>query len=246
MWVERVTARAFGGLRDQRLDLAPGLNVIHGPNEAGKSTWHAAIRMALTGVRRGRGASTREASALEDRHRPWDDRDRWAVEALVHVGDRRIDIVQDLLGKVACRATDVDLGIDVSAGDHPARRHAGRVHLAGPGSGGVRDHAVGGPGRDAGRGRQRGRAPGAHAAGGGRARNRCDRGRRHRAPARAPQAGGRGRHHGGQGPAAHGDARASPLEKRSWRMPVADMPSTWPARPMRMRRRARWPSPSGG
>ncbi len=115
MWVERVTARAFGGLRDQSLDLGPGLNVIHGPNEAGKSTWHAAIRMALTGVRRGRGSSTREASALEDRHRPWDDRDRWAVEALVHVGDRRIDIVQDLLGKVACRATDVDLGIDVSA-----------------------------------------------------------------------------------------------------------------------------------
>jgi recombinational DNA repair ATPase RecF len=115
MWIERVMARAFGGLRDQRLDLGPGLNVIHGPNEAGKSTWHAAIRMALTGVRRGRGSSTREASALEDRHRPWDDRDRWAVEALVHVGDRRIDIVQDLLGKVACRATDVDLGIDVSA-----------------------------------------------------------------------------------------------------------------------------------
>jgi recombinational DNA repair ATPase RecF len=115
MWVERITARAFGGLRDQSLGLGPGLNVIHGPNEAGKSTWHAAIRMALTGVRRGRGSSTREASALEDRHRPWDDRDRWAVEALVHVGDRRIDIVQDLLGKVACRATDVDLGIDVSA-----------------------------------------------------------------------------------------------------------------------------------
>ena len=115
MWVERVTARAFGALRDQSLDLGPGLNVIYGPNEAGKSTWHGAIRMALTGVRRGRGSATKEASALEDRHRPWDDRDRWAVEALVHVGDRRIDIVQDLLGKVACRATDVDLGIDVSA-----------------------------------------------------------------------------------------------------------------------------------
>ena len=92
-----------------------GLNVIFGPNEAGKTTWHAAIRMALTGVRRGRGSSTKEASALEDRHRPWDDPDRWAVEARVHVGDRRIDLVQDLLGKVACRATDVDLGIDVSA-----------------------------------------------------------------------------------------------------------------------------------
>ncbi len=115
MWIERITARAFGGLRDQALELGPGLNVIYGPNEAGKTTWHAAIRMALTGVRRGRGSSTREAAALEVQHRPWDDPDRWAVEARIHLADRRIDLVQDLLGKVACRATDVDMGVDVSA-----------------------------------------------------------------------------------------------------------------------------------
>jgi hypothetical protein len=114
MWIERVTARAFGNLRDQVLELGPGLNVIYGPNEAGKTTWHAAIRMALTGVRRGRGSATKEASLLEDRHRPWDVPDRWAVEAIVHLADRRIDLVQDLAGKVACRATDLDLGVDVS------------------------------------------------------------------------------------------------------------------------------------
>jgi DNA repair exonuclease SbcCD ATPase subunit len=115
MWVERITARSFGALRDESLELGPGLNVVFGPNEAGKSTWHAALRMALTGVRRGRGSTTREAAALEDRHRPWDDPDRWAVEARIHLAGRRIDLVQDLLGKVACRATDLDLGVDVSA-----------------------------------------------------------------------------------------------------------------------------------
>jgi recombinational DNA repair ATPase RecF len=115
MWIERITARSFGALRDQSLELGPGMNVVYGPNEAGKTTWHAAIRMALTGVRRGRGSSTREASALEDQHRPWDEPDRWAVEARIRLADRRIDLVQDLLGKVACRATDVDLGVDVSA-----------------------------------------------------------------------------------------------------------------------------------
>jgi DNA repair exonuclease SbcCD ATPase subunit len=115
MWVERITARAFGALRDESLELGPGLNVVFGPNEAGKSTWHAAVRMALTGVRRGRGSSTKEAAALEDRHRPWDDPDRWAVETRLHLAGRRIDLVQDLVGKVACRATDLDLGVDVSA-----------------------------------------------------------------------------------------------------------------------------------
>lgn len=115
MWIERITARSFGALRDQTLELGPGMNVVYGPNEAGKTTWHAAIRMALTGVRRGRGSATKEASALEDQHRPWDDPDRWAVEARIRLAERRIDLVQDLLGKVACRATDVDLGVDVSA-----------------------------------------------------------------------------------------------------------------------------------
>jgi hypothetical protein len=115
MWVERITARAFGALRDESLDLGPGLNVVFGPNEAGKSTWHAAIRMALTGVRRGRGSTTKEAAVLGERHRPWDDPDRWAVEARLQLAGRRIDLVQDLLGKVACRATDLDLGVDVSA-----------------------------------------------------------------------------------------------------------------------------------
>jgi hypothetical protein len=115
MWIERITARSFGALRDQTLELGPGMNVVYGPNEAGKTTWHAAIRMGLTGVRRGRGSATKEASALEDQHRPWDDPDRWAVEARIRLADRRIDLVQDLLGKVACRATDVDLGVDVSA-----------------------------------------------------------------------------------------------------------------------------------
>lgn len=115
MWIERVIARAFGPLHDETLQLGEGMNVIGGPNEAGKTSWHAATRLALTGVRRGPGR-TKETAAVIERHRPWDSPDRWEVEARLHLADgRTIDLAQDLAGRVACRARDVILGDDVSS-----------------------------------------------------------------------------------------------------------------------------------
>jgi len=114
MWIERVIARAFGPLHDETLHLGEGMNVIGGPNEAGKTSWHAATRLALTGVRRGPGR-TKEVASVIDRHRPWDSPDQWEVEARLHLNDgRTVDISQDLAGKVACRARDVTLGDDLS------------------------------------------------------------------------------------------------------------------------------------
>lgn len=116
MRLDRVKAHAFGPLRGEELELAPGMTVIGGPNEAGKSTWHAAIRAALTGVRRGRGHPSRAEERFAELHRPWDEPDEWRVEArLVLDGGREIDLVQDLAGKIDSRATDVGLGRDVSS-----------------------------------------------------------------------------------------------------------------------------------
>ncbi len=115
MRIERVVARAFGPFRGEELQLSPGMTVVSGPNEAGKSSWHAAMRMALTVLRRGKGPGSAAERTLAERHRPWDDPDRWAVEARVRLADGRlIEVSQDLAGKVDCRAVDVGLGRDVS------------------------------------------------------------------------------------------------------------------------------------
>ncbi|HEY8180039.1 MAG TPA: AAA family ATPase [Candidatus Limnocylindria bacterium] len=115
MRIERVVARAFGPFQNEVLELGPGLSVVAGPNESGKSTWHAALRLAITGVRRGKGPGTLIERQLAERHRPWDLPDRWEVEARLALDDgRTIDISQDLAAKVACRAVDVALGRDVS------------------------------------------------------------------------------------------------------------------------------------
>jgi DNA repair protein SbcC/Rad50 len=114
MWIERIIARAFGPLSDETLELGEGMTVIGGPNEAGKTSWHAATRLALTGVRRGPGR-TKETATVIERHRPWDSPDRWEVEARLHLADgRTIDISQDLAGRVQSRARDVVLGDNVS------------------------------------------------------------------------------------------------------------------------------------
>jgi exonuclease SbcC len=115
MRIQRVVARAFGPFVDRSLELAPGMTVVAGPNESGKSSWHAAVRLAITGLRRGKGPGTAAERALAERHRPWGQPERWEVEARLQLDDgRSIDISQDLGAKVACRAVDVALGRDVS------------------------------------------------------------------------------------------------------------------------------------
>ncbi len=115
MRIEQVTAYAFGPLTDKTLTFAPGMTVVYGQNEAGKSSWHAALYAGLCGVRRGKGQPLLEDRLFRDLHKPWD-AERWEVEARVRLEDgRRIELRQDLAGRVACRATDLGLGVDVSS-----------------------------------------------------------------------------------------------------------------------------------
>ena len=108
MRFESVRAYAFGRLRDETLPLAPGMNVIFGPNEAGKSTWHAALYAGLCGMRRGRGRARTEDSAFQARHKPWDG-GGWEVEATIALKDRRVTLRHDLDGRVDSSARDADL-----------------------------------------------------------------------------------------------------------------------------------------
>ena len=60
-------AATFGRLEQEQLELEPGLNVIEAPNESGKSTWTAFLRVMLYGL------NTRDRSTGADKRRylPW-------------------------------------------------------------------------------------------------------------------------------------------------------------------------------
>ena len=110
MRFESVKAQAFGLLRDKELRFEPGMNVIYGPNEAGKSTWHSALFAGLCGQRRGRGRQQKPDREFQARHEPWDDKSSWEVGAVV-VLDRgiRVELRHDLAGHTASSALDADI-----------------------------------------------------------------------------------------------------------------------------------------
>ncbi len=113
MRINSVRIVAFGPFTNSKLEFAPGFTVVHGPNESGKSTWHAATYAALCGMRRRRGRPTDEAR-FSDRHRPWD-ANGWLVVGVVTLSDgRTIELRQNLDDKADCTATDLVVGSNVS------------------------------------------------------------------------------------------------------------------------------------
>ena len=109
MRIKSVNAHAFGKFSDEQLQLAPGMNVIHGPNEAGKSTWHAALYLGLCGIRQGKGARRKDDQDLEERHRPWDGDGAWDVGVTIRLDDgRKVELRHNLATKTAA-VRDVDI-----------------------------------------------------------------------------------------------------------------------------------------
>ncbi|MCY3698439.1 MAG: AAA family ATPase [Gemmatimonadetes bacterium] len=109
MRFESVTAHRFGPFRDETLELAPGMNVVFGRNEAGKSSWHAALYAGLCGMRRGKGAMRKEEKRFAERHKPWDG-DEWEIGAVVALEDgRRVELRHDLAGRIESSAEDTSV-----------------------------------------------------------------------------------------------------------------------------------------
>ncbi|MFQ5471474.1 MAG: ATP-binding protein [Dehalococcoidia bacterium] len=71
MRLKRIDLAGFGCLHDFRAEFAPGLNVFHGLNEAGKSTLQQGIAALLYGFYDGDRAR-QEETARHERFRPWD------------------------------------------------------------------------------------------------------------------------------------------------------------------------------
>ena len=76
----------FGSLDNRQLSLKDGLNIVHGRNEAGKSTWGAFIRAMLYGI------STREKAKAgyipdKERYLPWNGSPMYGKCTLISGGD---------------------------------------------------------------------------------------------------------------------------------------------------------------
>ncbi|MDF2537521.1 MAG: hypothetical protein K0S76_542 [Herbinix sp.] len=62
----------FGRFHNREIDLKPGINIIYGENEAGKSTLHTFIKGMLFGIERLRGRGSASKEDIYTRYLPWD------------------------------------------------------------------------------------------------------------------------------------------------------------------------------
>lgn len=69
MQIDRAAIFRFGKLADRTVDFAPGINIVYGKNEAGKTTLHAFLTAMLFGLEKGRGRAKGTEGYL--RYEPW-------------------------------------------------------------------------------------------------------------------------------------------------------------------------------
>ncbi|HYG60471.1 MAG TPA: AAA family ATPase, partial [Symbiobacteriaceae bacterium] len=69
MRLDELSLTGFGRFRGERFDLGPGLNIIYGPNEAGKSTLQAFLLGMLYGFKK--PGQRRDYAADAFRYQPW-------------------------------------------------------------------------------------------------------------------------------------------------------------------------------
>src|SRR5262249_37656953 len=109
-----VSSAGFGSIRNRSLTFAGKFTVVYGPNEAGKSTWHAALYAAFCGMRHSRVQSRADEEFIKQ-YRPWNTADPWEARVRFFLQDgRSIELRQELNERMDSHAVDVDFGRDYS------------------------------------------------------------------------------------------------------------------------------------
>ncbi len=72
MLIKKLKIHYFGRFTNKEVELKPGINLIYGDNEAGKSTIHTFIKGMLFGIERMRGRAAASKEDLYTRYLPWD------------------------------------------------------------------------------------------------------------------------------------------------------------------------------
>lgn len=111
MMIYSMTA-TFGKLANETLTLKPGLNLLHAPNEWGKSTWCAFLLAMLYGLET-RAKTTKTALADKERYAPWSGA-AMAGRIDLHWNGRDITIERETKGRIPMgkfRAYETETGL---------------------------------------------------------------------------------------------------------------------------------------
>lgn len=93
MWIKEADIKNFGQFSNRHFNFVPGINLIYGENESGKTTLHTFIRGSLYGVRKMRGRASR--NDLYSRYEPWENPAYYAGNLRFVCGDKTFRLERD-------------------------------------------------------------------------------------------------------------------------------------------------------
>src|SRR5437016_9328100 len=126
MRLTRIEIEGFGTLQGLELRFGPTMNLVVGPNEAGKSTLQEAIVTGLYGLQSGDRAHHSALVERADRWRPWQGGNfGLAIEVALEDGTQ-LRVERDLDAETV-RVVDVTTGTDLS--ERFERDAGGELHL---------------------------------------------------------------------------------------------------------------------
>lgn len=95
MWIKELHIKNFGKFSDKKIELSPGMNLIYGENESGKSTMHTFIRSSLYGMRKMRGRASKKDDYSH--YQPWDNSNYYAGNIRFVCGNKVFRLERDFL-----------------------------------------------------------------------------------------------------------------------------------------------------
>jgi uncharacterized protein YhaN len=114
MLITKLKMSYFGRFCEKEIELQPGINLIYGQNEAGKTTLHTFIKGMLFGIERlrGRGAASKED--VYTRYLPWSYPGAYGGSMDIEVGDRKYRLTRSFhANDKSFTVTDLSTGREV-------------------------------------------------------------------------------------------------------------------------------------
>ncbi len=122
MKIQRISIAGFGRLYNWAHEFSPGLNLVFGPNESGKSTLQMAILTALYGFHQANRAKASENGLLRQ-YRPWSDSHPYGLLLEYSLdGGKEYRVQRTFAQELRSELWDLGLARDVSW-QYPSGRH---------------------------------------------------------------------------------------------------------------------------
>ena len=91
MQIKKIRIRNFGQFHNREFTFAPGLNVIYGENESGKTTLHTFLVSMLFGLEKSRGRGAKQD--VYTKYEPWNSASFYSGEM-----EFEVEPVQSVIG----------------------------------------------------------------------------------------------------------------------------------------------------